>query len=316
MPRAFTLIELLVVIAIIALLVALLLPAVQQAREAARRTQCRNNLKQLGLALHNYQERFRVFPPGHVHNNSDDYSSMNHSRFWSWIAHLLPDIDQGPLYNRLDFNFDAIAFGPPNNLEVLATSIPALNCPSDPAAGTVKATPAGIEYASTNYLGVTGDGGVQFASMIAPATFCETQTFSPSQGGMFQRNSRHRLRDIIDGASNTLMVGERPVVVKDPVFPNAYVHLGRWSGTGDPRWCPYGHVDALMTSHDIFGLAGLKPSGPNDFFPHLHWWSYHSGGGAQFLFADGHVRLLSYSMDHNTLRALSTRAGSEVVSGF
>ena len=138
--RGFTLIELLVVIAIIAILIALLLPAVQQAREAARRTQCKNNLKQIGLAMHNYHDVYLGFPPGYMntapyHANGNGPISGNYSQ-WVWGAMILPYIDQAPLYSRLQVGdirlADALtAGGPYDSTDLLATPLTAFMCPSD-----------------------------------------------------------------------------------------------------------------------------------------------------------------------------------------
>jgi len=126
--RGFTLIELLVVIAIIAVLVSLLLPAVQQAREAARRTQCRNHLKQLGLALHNYHSSQNVFPPGYVAGAA--YPATTNG--WGWCAQLLPQLDQGPLYDTINFS---LAVENSANLPVWSVTLPGLVCPSDQTGG-------------------------------------------------------------------------------------------------------------------------------------------------------------------------------------
>src|SRR4051812_46688665 len=125
--RGFTLVELLVVIAIIALLVALLLPAVQQAREAARRTQCRNNLKQVGLALHNYHDTNSTLPPGWVGVTSGQ-SDVNGINGWSWAARVLPQLDQSPLFNSINFNFQV---GAASNLVPRTTGLAVYRCASD-----------------------------------------------------------------------------------------------------------------------------------------------------------------------------------------
>src|SRR6186713_2532511 len=130
--RAFTLIELLVVIAIIAILIALLLPAVQQAREAARRTQCKNNLKQISLALHNYHDVFNTFPPGQVYCQAGptvcNANRPTWSFGWTWTTFLLPYIDQAPLFNKFDTSRNLYD---PVNVDLIKTSNPAYQCPSD-----------------------------------------------------------------------------------------------------------------------------------------------------------------------------------------
>ncbi|HET6425668.1 MAG TPA: DUF1559 domain-containing protein, partial [Planctomycetaceae bacterium] len=166
-PGGFTLIELLVVIAIIAILIALLLPAVQQAREAARRTQCRNNLKQIGLALHNYHDNFNVFPMGY----SDTVAGANerNGAGWSWQTFILPQIDHGTIYNR--FNFSTTPYNntyngsPIDNQSLVATPLTVFSCPSDtkPAtaannggAANVAAGQGTAAAATTSYVGCRG----------------------------------------------------------------------------------------------------------------------------------------------------------------
>ena len=183
--RAFTLIELLVVIAIIAVLIALLLPAVQQAREAARRTQCKNNLKQLGLALHNYHDNFKGFPMG----KSSPSMSM-HPR-------ILPFIDQGSLYNTIDFN---VASSHVNNAAALATNITAFRCPSDPDKMPLLAGGRNNYYTNTG-TGVLND---------LPSTVVgNVQYGMPMPNGVFYKDSFTRIGHISDGTSNTAMMSER-----------------------------------------------------------------------------------------------------------
>src|SRR6266478_2680475 len=186
--RGFTLIELLVVIAIIAVLVSLLLPAVQQAREAARRSQCKNSLKQIGLAIHNYAEAFGAFPPGRIVN---PVSANGHC--FSAYAHLLPYLDQGPVYDLVNFNDnpDGPAAGSSNRI-VTALILPVLNCPSDQ---NVILQPG---FGTHNY----------------PLNTGTTYPVSPNNPGnvpitgIFFENSRIRFQDIRDGASNTVCVSE------------------------------------------------------------------------------------------------------------
>ena len=208
-PFGFTLIELLVVIAIIAILIALLLPAVQQAREAARRSQCKNNLKQLGLALHNYHDIHRVFPSGVVDSNpatSSPGDAANNSNGLAWGTMILPMIDQAPLFNQIgtqtggftrswqDANGDG-TLG--DAIAAAKTILPAFICPSDPMGGlnTDKGS-----FGKSNYLGNAGRGAVQTTSTGAAAG---------AKNGMFFENSKRRFRDITDGTSNTFFITER-----------------------------------------------------------------------------------------------------------
>jgi len=182
-PKGFTLIELLVVIAIIASLIALLLPAVQQAREAARRTQCRNNLRQLGLAMHNYHENHRSFPPG-VIARTDDLSKGLHSG----LTLMLPMLDQSTIYNRYNFN---LPWSVPANVDVSNVNIPILRCPN---AGNPVPQTSGIKIGGTDYAFSKGPS----------ATLC----LRSQRGGMFDINSHVRTADVTDGLSNTFAMGE------------------------------------------------------------------------------------------------------------
>jgi prepilin-type N-terminal cleavage/methylation domain-containing protein len=155
--RGFTLIELLVVIAIIAILIALLLPAVQQAREAARRTQCKNNLHQLGLALHNYHDSFNTFPPNGVAGTTEDVGGRYLQSWlaWSGLSMLLPYVDQQPIYDRINWNYrwDSNVAGTQNNT-MARVRVMEFVCPSDPGAGATYTT----NMAPTSYLISTGPG--------------------------------------------------------------------------------------------------------------------------------------------------------------
>ena len=192
--RGFTLIELLVVIAIIAVLIALLLPAVQQAREAARRTQCKNNLKQLGLALHNYHDTFLVFPPGQFQPlGTNVNSSTNRS---CWMQRILPYIDQATLFNTFATNMSGPA-GFASNWPGANTILPALMCPSDPSSPK-NATASGLanQGFSGNY------------SVCAGSTTFGVDGGGDKLNGMFFCYSRTSIRDTTDGTSNTLLAGE------------------------------------------------------------------------------------------------------------
>ncbi len=177
-PRGFTLIELLVVIAIIAILIALLLPAVQQAREAARRSTCKNNLKQIGLAMHNYHGTYKMFPPGWVGHASGGMG---------WSAFLLPGVDQGPLYKSLA---ETATGAVPITAAQYQAVVPVYLCASD-ASGNINSRRG--NYAKSNYHGIEGDAD---------------SANGAGNGTLFQ-NSSIRIRDMSDGVTNTIMVAER-----------------------------------------------------------------------------------------------------------
>ncbi|WP_339730432.1 DUF1559 domain-containing protein, partial [uncultured Gimesia sp.] len=195
----FTLIELLVVISIIAILIALLLPAVQQAREAARRSTCKNNLKQIGLAMHNYNDAHSTFPPGGLGNDlwsTEDFASNR----IGWPQMILPFLDQAPLYNQISPYINTTNSGgklmPWKGWPGTTSPLPMLMCPSDPGSGKVALYP-GLGFQG-NYLACAGS-----------TTFtADAAHVGQNLNGMFYQISRTRMRDITDGSSNTLMVSE------------------------------------------------------------------------------------------------------------
>jgi len=308
----FTLIELLVVIAIIAILIALLLPAVQQAREAARSAACKNNLKQIGLAIHNYESSHGTFPPGYLHMRGDTYNTLtgytvnrtvddNHMGF-SWGTMILPYIDQAPLYNQFNFGlppFDAA------NLTPREMHLSVYLCPTDPdsegnfvvrddAASPVE------QYAAASY-----------AANWGPADASNNLDATPDAStGVFYRNSRVHIRDITDGTTNTIAVGERTNglilggVPPHPSFETAWVAAVRDIDTSADD---HGHMvlfDAQFLPNKATGPgADRGVSGP-----HV--------GYAQFLLCDGSVRTIGESIDAGIYRGLCSRAGGEVIGEY
>jgi len=289
--RGFTLIELLVVIAIIAVLMGLLLSAVQQARAAAARAKCLNNLKQIGLAFQMYHDTYGSLPPG--------FRSLTATQPepWSgWPLSLLPYLEQSALYaNAL------IAYQKSQNPFVnpphtgLATVMPTYVCPSDAFSASVQWAPASqLFVAFTDYLGVSGTN------------------FSTHDGVLFP-DSHVRVADITDGTSNTLLAGERP--------PSSDFQFGWWyAGVGQNYT---GSADLILGVQEVNllpvtptscgpGASSYSPGRPGSPCNMFHFWSYHPGG-ANFLFADGSVHFIPYSAA-SVMVPLATRAGGEVIS--
>ena len=278
---AFTLVELLVVIAIIGILVALLLPAVQMAREAARAASCKNNLKQLGLALHNYHDVMGQLPAGWIADQPEG------SPGWGWTTGLLAQIEQRSVDDNLIRRHLPIA--DPANQQARETVLSILLCPSDGAPRLFKigaddatglnldsGTPV-FEIARSNYIGVFGTVEIED---------------NPSNGdGVFFHNSRVRFADITDGLSNTLVVGER--------------HSKR----GGSVWA--GVIEGV--AEPMPRIVGISDHTPNHPDHHFDDFTSHHPSGVHFLMGDGSVSRYHNTIDHAVYQALCTRQGGESV---
>jgi prepilin-type N-terminal cleavage/methylation domain-containing protein/prepilin-type processing-associated H-X9-DG protein len=302
--RAFTLIEVLVVVLIVGLLIALLLPAVQSSREAARRAQCLNNLRQIGLALENYSSVYGVYPPGWIEQGPNlDVPA------WGWGARLLGFLEQSPLVAG-----DLLAkwFSTRATATVQTTTLAVFLCPSSPSGGLVDRQQDTFnfmfaQFAPSNYVGSAGNKN--------PLYFPETC------GGIFFYNSAVAAPSILDGTSSTLLVGERSRDLSD----------GTWSGgflanncTG-PSW-PVQVCDLAVTSFTLSNagpalsttsagklLPGIQV--PNDRQPGPSGYRSLHPGGCNFLFCDGSVRFVKETVNPPIFAALAIRAGGEVVGG-
>ena len=300
--RGFTLIELLVVIAIIAVLIALLLPAVQQAREAARRSQCKNNLKQIGLAMHNYHDLFLRFPPGWIGVDPTTGAQSAHEggSGAGWALMLLPQMEQAPLYNKFNFN---VPINDPVNAPWIKTRIPSLVCPSDTAPAITwqieeEGSPGAVlaELATANYIAAFGTeelDGCENAAGTAPVT---AQGQCVGNGAVYH-NSSTSIRGFTDGTSNTILVGER----------KTKADLGWWS-----TWS--GMVpEGEEAFQRVLGSLDHTPNHPDS---HLDDFSSYHVGDTHFLMGDGHVRFVSENIDGALYQALGTIRGGEVVGEF
>lgn len=275
--RGFTVAEMLVGLGVVAITAALLLPAVQQSREAARRTECKNNLKMIGLAVHNYADSFSNFPPGWISSNHFGFQTM-----------LLPFLEQNNIYNSLSFEKP---FDPKD--KNLRQALPVYRCATD--RGEALANGLG----RSNYAGVIGG---------KPSS---TKGESTHGGGTFGVNSNRRFRDFRDGLSNTIIVGERSSTSRLGGALEDHGNSGvavavRTRGT-EGTWVGLNPGEISIVSSTELGLPNSTEYGA---FSSSH------AGGAQFLLGDGSVRMVSQNINVQTFTAVSTIAGGETMGDF
>lgn len=312
MPRprnAFTLVELIVVIATIAMLVGLLLPAVQAARETARRTKCLNNLRQMGIGLLHYHDAHRVFPAGYLSAAVYTNGQTDTAPGWGWVSTSLPFMEESPLWSRISFS---LPVEHPANAPAVRTMLPVLICPSD-------------ILQSSGPFAVPGSGGGAVCQ-AAPASYAAcvgddaSELTAASGRGVFFRNSHIRIADITDGTSGTILVGERAWSNAQAIWAGAPAGGLLARGVQNPN--PGGGAanypaPALVLAHAHLNNAVTDADGGLDDFS-----SNHLGGG-NFLFADGSARFIKsvtgddpsgdYTLEGLIFQGMGTRGGGEAL---
>ncbi len=307
----FTLVELLVVIAIIGVMVGLLLPAVQAAREAARRMSCSNNLKQLGLALHTYHDVHRGLPPGYI-NNAPALNGPVSGNFaqWAWGAFLLPQLEQAPLFDqlevgRINLSIALTVGGATDKTELVNKAVPAFICPSDsgPLVHTVadQLRNSGNGWVNTgiaksNYMGVNTTRRWHSGGRLTGPDAGRPSQWNPNPpnasncpNGLFLRDRSVNFRDISDGLSNTFAIGERVYQYATPAGTPVVCRAGVWLGNDIEN--------EQLTIHRSLGTL-VNVINSTDFATCVRGFAGPHPGGIQFAFADGSVHFISESIDH------------------
>ena len=314
--RGFTLVELLVVIAIIGILVGLLLPAVQAAREAARRMQCSNNVKQIGLAFHNYESAFRSFAPGGIVSYSPAaQAALTNANFCTtgsdrtqapWTVLILPFLEETNLYNRFDFSRTFTGSsnipGQSPNRELFPLNMKKYQCPSDPdSQPTVN---------NSNYLGVQGGGPLTGVGSAPCSTQAGQRVFF--KNGVVYVNSKTTIGSISDGTTNTFLVGESRYMPTPRMRADGF-HAG-WASSikADNAFA----VPTILAGA-VLSINAQPRCGPPDCFQFVSrlFGSMHTGG-CMFGLSDGSVQFISQNIDINTYRLLSIRDDGQVVGSF
>jgi prepilin-type N-terminal cleavage/methylation domain-containing protein/prepilin-type processing-associated H-X9-DG protein len=324
---AFTLIELLVVIAIIGILIALLLPAVQKVRGAAARVQCSNNLKQIGLALHNYHDAYGTLPSAHYETCPPGTKTGHHDGclyYSGWAIDILPFIEQDNLYRMYDKTAPNLS---PENAAVVKMQVKVFTCPSDTRAGMIllpeTIPPDGnvqkdpfIPYMTGSYKVMTGVGHPSNSDTFG-GFWDEVQDankyFAAGKGAFhgdgYSGLQPESLASITDGTSNTIFAGERHTTTHPTRGPF-------WADTFNlyNSGAAYLGINTIYLQPDYDACANLH--GYNANYCKYGWGSLHAGGNINFLFGDGHVRGIPATIDNNIFAALASIAGGEVVPDF